>query len=182
LRAGFRAERLGAFFADLRAAFRAGRLAAFLVDFLAVFLVVFLADILAVFFAAFLAALRAGEFFAAFRAAGFLAGAFFFLGAERPAGRAVLSPVLVDAAGWAGAATGMGAGAGGTGGNGSLDVGSGSIHPEPDHPISMLCSSAIVGSSERVYGASRRQDRAPAATPGNVTAYTLHTFRYRARV
>ena len=53
----------------------------------------------------------------------------------------------------AGAAAGVGAGAGGGVGVGSLGVGNGSIHPEPDQPISSECSAAIKTSSIR--GAAR---------------------------
>jgi hypothetical protein len=109
----FRAERLADFFA-----LRAGRRAAFLAAFLAPFLAAFLADFLAAFLAAFLGAFLA--FFAAGRAA-------FFAGLR---GRSGFGAVWLD---W-GAAAGV-AGEAGEAGVGS--TGSGSIHPEPDQPISM---------------------------------------------
>lgn len=103
------------------------------------------------FFAArFLAAFFRAGFFAAFF---FRRGLAFFLAAGRAAGLAA------GAAGreTAGAAAGVGAGAGGGVGVGSLDIGNGSIHPEPDQPISSECSTAINASS--IAGAARDPPR-----------------------
>jgi hypothetical protein len=121
---------------------------------------------LAVFFAGRrFAALRAGffagrflaaRFLAAFFRAGFFAAFFlgrglaFFFAAGRAAG-------FAEAAGRAaGAAAGVGAGAGGGVGVGSLDIGNGSIQPEPDQPISRECSAAIGASSIAMRRMTRR--------------------------
>jgi hypothetical protein len=51
-------------------------------------------------------------------------------------------------------------------------VGMGSIQPEPDQPISMLCSTAIIASSVRICGETRRRYRVRAHLPGS--RYNLH--------
>jgi len=124
-RAAFFADFFPDFFADLRTVFRepvraaffAGLLAVFLAAFLAVFLAafvaVFFALFLAVFLALFLGALRVGV-------------------VEDRAGRAAagapsrVAGVAAGSVGWVGAAVG-----------GGYSIGSGSIQPDPDQPISI---------------------------------------------
>jgi hypothetical protein len=90
----------------------------FLADFLADFLVLFLADFLA-------------DFLAPFREEDFLAERRLDFLADLRLGWAVLPRVLASSKSYdAGVEAGVGAGV--------FSIGSGSIQPEPDHPISML--------------------------------------------
>lgn len=127
---------LPAFLADLPADFLAGRLAdrlaAFLPDFLAAF---FAAGRLA----AFLAGFR-GVFFPDFLALAFFAPDFFapdfFADLPRARDRAGLTESGSSSRALAGVSTAAEEGEGATGAGGCSD-GSGSIHPEPDQPISI---------------------------------------------
>jgi hypothetical protein len=130
--APFFPDRLPPRFAALLAEARpAARFAAFFAPFLAGFF-------------AFLAVFWAGFFLAAFFAV-FLAGLAAVSRAGRRAARGTASSAApFSPAGSMGIENGFGLGAGG------LSIGIGSIHPEPDQPISLKCSSAIVAPSEKV--------------------------------
>ncbi len=174
LRAGretLRADRFADFFATLRTGFLAGFLETLLAAFLATFFarraVAFFAG--AFFFAAFAVAFFAGFLAAAFTAGfapearfpaaglvGFRAAASRFAAVSGLAG----SGVEVDIASFSrsGSDTGGGGGVGGAGGG---DDGIGSIHPDPDQPISMSWNAAIGHSLQRVFGLSGPGLRAP---------------------
>jgi hypothetical protein len=166
---------LALFFAPFVALFAAVRFAAFVVDLPADFLADFLADFFAVVFAPVFAPFLVPPplLFLAELADAFFAGrlvARFRSAALRPVSRAgglvASSPappssvISLSSTGSIGMENGFGFGAGG------LSLGIGSIHPEPDQPISLKCSSAIVAPSEHACGATRRRSQDAYAPAG----------------
>lgn len=166
LRAVFFTGRFAVFFAAFLAAFFTGRFTAFFAAFLAGRLA-FFADFFAAFLAAFLATFGAG-FFATFFAT-FLAA---FFGLALALG---LAPAF-----FRGFAAFLGAGAGGStggggGGRGEAE-GMGSIHPEPDQPISKSRNSAMLASSREQMRRFPPHGMALSA-PWRGMPYILHNFR-----
>jgi hypothetical protein len=170
---------LALFFAPFVALFVAVRFAAFVVDLPADLFADFLADFFAVVFALAFAAVFAPFLappplpFLAELTGAFFAGrlvARFRSAALRPVSRAgglaasssapPSSVMPLSSTGSIGMENGFGFGAGG------LSVGIGSIHPEPDQPISLKCSSAIVAPSEHTCGATRRRSQDAYAPAG----------------
>ena len=124
--------------ADRLAAFLAGRRAAFLELFLAAFRAPFRAPFFAVFLALFFLALFFTDRLAAFlaeRLAAFLAGRLVVFWADVRAGRAAEG--RLTEAGLAGSGDELAADDGVVAGAGGGSLGRGSIHPEPDQPISI---------------------------------------------
>jgi hypothetical protein len=182
-------------FAPFLALFVAVRFAALVVDLPADFLADFFAVALAVVFVPALALFLA-DFFAP--PAPFLAP--FFAPPPAPflaaldgiffAGRRVVRSVArraVSRAGWSAASSpapissvmplsstgsiGMENGFGFDAGAGGLSGGIGSIHPDPDQPISLKCSSAIVAPSQHACGATRRRSETRTRLPVNKIHY-----------